>query len=125
MIQPEELRIGNVIFINDSLRTVEGIVGDQVWFKKEKHLSQDLIINCNPVPLTEGWLLRMGFDKKPWSEYLLNLGDMEVHARKTNNGTWLELMINYENASVSHISYVHQLQNLYYALTGTELKIDK
>lgn len=113
MIQPEELRIGNVIFINDSLRTVEGIVGDQVWFKKEKHLSQDLIINCNPVPLTEDWLRRMGCGKifKHWetpNKIIFAFGD----------GCALFLV----GPRHINIHYVHNFQN-FISLTGTELTI--
>lgn len=125
-------RVGNLIFINDSLRTVEGIVGDQVWFKKEKHLSQDLIINCNPVPLTEGWLLRMGFNKvwenneeieysHPEFNGLKDYGQQVVVLYKDGKRTAYVSCGYYENTI--DCEYVHSLQNLYFALEGTELTI--
>jgi hypothetical protein len=123
-MEAREFRVGNLIFINDSLRTVEGIVGDQVWFKKEKHLSQDLIINCNPVPLTEGWLLRMGFEKN--SEYysysnefvpLVIIYDSE-ESRVYIQGAEDELRL-----SSRMFKNVHELQNLVFTILGTELTI--
>lgn len=122
MIQPEELRIGNVIFINDSLRTVEGVVGDQVWFKKEKHLSQDLISNCNPVPLTEEWLLRMGFEKEEHQDFGVVFENKSVGRITPRGEMWTFWPEELHGFSVE-IQFVHQLQNLVFVFLGTELTI--
>ena len=69
-----------------------------------------------PIPLTEEWLLKFGFEKNittdlhPTFSYdILNVNDGIVY------------VLNY--GFVNHIKYIHQLQNLYFALTGEELKI--
>lgn len=118
MIQPEELRIGNVIFINDSLRTVEGIVGDQVWYKREGFLVQDTCSSSRPIPLTEEWLKRAGFERNSDGTFVL----IHIMYALPEMGV-MQLAIGYSPLINCPCKYVHQLQNLYYALTGTELTI--
>jgi len=79
--------------------------------------------SCKPIPLTEEWLLRFGFELKE-----------AVMDEKKYYG-WLNfsfhLDINFIEKSFFYhwmggnidIKYVHQLQNLYFALTGEELEI--
>jgi hypothetical protein len=70
-----------------------------------------------PIPLTEDWLLKLGFEemnlhlnwKKRNHQMILNDGVFRI---------WL-------NGYNKEIKYVHQLQNLYYALTGEELTINE
>lgn len=77
------------------------------------------------IPLTEEWLLKFGFD---YSEYIGKsssfffkyVGGSELHINPLNGVVWIERDDNVFN-NPALIEYVHQLQNLYYALTGTEL----
>lgn len=72
-----------------------------------------------PIPLTEEWLLKFGFELK-YGCFLLS----------TNRGT---ILIEEDLAQISSVishdgfmspcKYVHQLQNLYFALTGSELTV--
>lgn len=73
-----------------------------------------------PIPLTEEWLLRFGFYKPAYSW----IGD------KFHLSEWDDYPLNWcvafnkNNAIlVDKLKYVHQLQNLYFALTGQELEI--
>lgn len=79
-----------------------------------------------PVTLTEDWLVRMGwiwneecksFEKYPNGDVRMNLQFRRL------NGSYS--MFNYVlRAKIcENIFYVHQLQNLYFALTGEELEI--
>jgi hypothetical protein len=63
-----------------------------------------------PIPLTEEWLLK--FEFKRFSKDFSKKGII-IHTRK--RGYVLR-------KSVPDILYVHQLQNLYFALTGQELE---
>ena len=78
-----------------------------------------------PIPLTEEWLLKFGFKKvKGWGTYefySLHTGYLEFQFDKDGLG----ISIENQNLMLSHIKYVHQLQNLYFALTGEELTINK
>jgi hypothetical protein len=75
------------------------------------------------IPLTEEWLLKFGFKKdediqKEWS-YTLNISGGIVtlfHHNKTAGLIFIDL-------ASGLVQYVHQLQNLYFALKGEELEI--
>jgi len=73
-----------------------------------------------PIPLTEEWLLKFGFDgdqQEGWEStcgkcvYLQDWRDNDCR-HVSNRG-----------CCVMQIKYVNQLQNLYFALTGEELTI--
>jgi hypothetical protein len=86
-----------------------------------------------PISLTEGWLRKFGFECRESTaakEYYLGLNNV------TNDWlfsiVWLDKpeSFGYPNAPFYRngrhtLYYVHQLQNLYFALTGEELTIDK
>lgn len=93
-----------------------------------------------PIPLTEEWLLRFGFDRKcDYEQQDWQWG--KLCSLNTRRGVGLynytgDKYIDYwcvtfrEDvgcgwSDLNEIEYVHQLQNLYFALTGEELEIKK
>ena len=72
------------------------------------------------IPLTEEWLLKFGFDEN------LELVIRESLSIEFNEdmqaSLWAGLYIAGEADSLK-IEYVHQLQNLYFALTGEDLEV--
>ena len=74
-----------------------------------------------PIPLTEEWLLKFGFEGNSifGANIKYKIGYFEVWYFGEPDRYMLE---NLKNMRV-YIEYVHQLQNLYFALTGTELLI--
>ena len=71
-----------------------------------------------PIPLTEKWLVKFGFEKRTKSIYKKKRGveiifDSEDKVHWYGNGT----------DGVTELFFVHQIQNLYFALTGTELEL--
>jgi hypothetical protein len=97
---------------------------------------------CNPIPLTPQWLERIGFKKdvdqplNPVATYyklhieLRTSGYITITALAVHQDTekmkaghaYASLLVNDFWAS-NNLEHVHQLQNLYYALTGEELEI--
>ena len=75
-----------------------------------------------PITLTEGWLLKFGFRKSNEKLYFLPIPNlvMEIHAVFFRE-SWLIELSNDRKNIVTEVLKVHQLQNLYFALTGTEL----
>lgn len=81
-----------------------------------------------PIPLTGNWLIRLGFKKG-------DDGDLELFPLKyfkellRYNGKSAPIFVSdfgddsHYDLPISHIKYVHQLQNLYFALTGEELTV--
>ena len=94
--------------------------------------------DLSPIPLTEEWLERFGFAKVVWnssireyyrflrSEYfgiMLRFGEWKddpdgLHAVKIGSPPH----VSGSTFKIDGIEHVHQLQNLYFALTGEELK---
>lgn len=74
------------------------------------------IEDFDPIPLTPEWLERLGFiDDLPWAK-----GNFRVDSENrfhVVDGTGYSVIV------ARNIEYVHQLQNLYFALTGEELTI--
>lgn len=125
-LRTQELRIGNLIlYASDSLSMevlevdpvgVMGIIGqDYIWIE---------IKQFEGIPLTEEWLIKFGFTKTVELSYASG-SEVEFNVFKKGDLTynslqkawWLRGIMNH------YPEYVHQLQNLVYALTGTELTI--
>jgi hypothetical protein len=80
--------------------------------------------DLQPIPLTEEWLLKFGFKKQLDKSFAKNDFSIFLDKRfKTN----LFLQENQEDfkwfSYELKVEYIHQLQNLYFALTCEELKI--
>jgi hypothetical protein len=127
-MKASELRIGN------QYQHVQAgvIVLDGEWisyFAKYPEL-------LNGIPLTEEWLLKFGFEKNLHNNYIreyITIGDDKifiVHPPKNvfNDARGTDLFGvsvqggDLDTVALSAIKYVHQLQNLYFALTGEELQ---
>ena len=106
-MEANELRIGNWVDLDK-----EEIAIDLEYFYWE--IEGNGVLECTePIPLTEDWLLKFGFEKK-YNEYYL--GDIiiceEINDFKFGYDFYEDIL---------ELKHVHQLQNLYYALTEKEL----
>ena len=115
MISVNELRIGN--FVNRLYES--GSITDGVYqytvcvdtFCFNNELGEPLFTDLFPIPLTEEWLVKFGFTGWDLGYYTL-LMDRGVFFILTEDGMTI---------ISRNVKYVHQLQNLYFALTGEEL----
>jgi hypothetical protein len=112
----KELRIGNLVFYPLSDTEIEI---DREMFAAQPGLAN--LEDYRPIPLTEEWLLKFGFE--------LDISQIEFFHR---GGVWMHFDGDSLSANFGHIEqldveikYVHQLQNLYFALTGEELTIQE
>jgi hypothetical protein len=134
-MKESDLRIGNYVYYEHTTHIVDGIYENKVysWWVKDrepvieyemkdvggamvKNPYRDAVNQYEPIPLTEEWLIKLGFEKNittdlyPTFSYdIVNVNDGIVY------------VLNY--GFVNHIKYVHQLQNLYFTLTREELKL--
>lgn len=74
-----------------------------------------------PIPLTEEWLLKFGFDNNGVVWIGLNTDAQELQITKQGDVLIYDEDDNF--IPLNRIQYVHQLQNLFYALTGNELEL--
>lgn len=80
-----------------------------------------------PIPLSEEWLLKLGFEEIYNSEYthkfeLTQDVSFEYRFEKFNNASGMT-GLTYYGRLLGKIKHVHQLQNLFYSITGEELTI--
>jgi len=132
MITANELRIGNwVIGANKELFQIDGYgIANVEAFQ----------CDIEPIPLTPEILEKCGFEdisdkkgvidpitkeefKEDWIRFVIGLEYTPEGAYKCK----MELELDEEGWYVDHhyvyVKYLHQLQNLYFALTGTELAL--
>jgi hypothetical protein len=76
-----------------------------------------------PIPLTEEWLIRFGFEKQmAW--YHIEVLKSSFYLRPSYlGGFYWGFDDQHELNDAQPIQYVHQLQNLYHAFTQTELTL--
>ena len=122
-MKAEELRIGNYvadIWNPDVPRQVQSLAKNLCIYGSLRCKYDKLL----PIHLTEEWLLKFGFTKRSTS----NNCNKWFKGENPVTHDWLFSLVwlvghptpFYQNG-YHMIKYVHQLQNLYYALTGEEL----
>jgi hypothetical protein len=122
-----DLRIGNLIYY----RVVDRLDERKEWFEVSKIAAYDLTIlqesldyDYQPIPITEEWLLRFGFVKGKFDNYVIVLDNEFSKISYWSNAKKIELS-NTSGTTWGAVNcmYLHQLQNLYFALRGEELTI--
>lgn len=139
MIPQNQLRDGNYcsVFLEDEKETViiklsidRGVTG---FVQTGKHKGEEVLCidlskgDLNPIPLTPEILKKAEFNIIDFDGY-----DKGLYHKDINNGLYGDAETGYtlvdsEGGDISFekaIKYLHQLQNLYFALTGEELKIN-
>jgi len=123
-----ELRIGNIIQgqsdLPETVIELKENGGIKTYRGNVKHLHLSSIAKyCSPIPITEKWLLDFGFVQFQ-EEMRLQLREYLFLVFDTCQfGVFVESTDSEDKSSIlfDHIKYVHQIQNLYFSLTGKEL----
>lgn len=110
----KELRIGNYIQFPSKV----------VYRIDFLYKNYQMLDYWQPIPLTEKWLIDLGFEVIYSSTFTLRLD----HKENFKFGAGWNLVnghfhVRYIGEALTNIKYVHQLQNLYFALTGEELTL--
>lgn len=136
----KELRIGNIIqsiskaFGENHLGQWSITEEDMVYIIESENKS-----HYQPVPITEEWLLKFGFEYRNENKGIGAILDFKncpenttveewkfhksvafVHDKNDEKDIFLTFL---SNPTAYKIKYLHQVQNLYFALTQTELTI--
>ncbi len=124
-IKPEELRIGNLIQVNEETGKVQTVVvslanmGVSMGYVSNGKPEYKLIKynDCEPIVLTEEWLSKFDFfyDDQEWHKDYLHINEL------AEGGYY------YSGAydAIVDLSYVHQLQNLAFMINGKDLTLDE
>lgn len=126
MIEARELRIGNIVlegsdidkheFVTAAINSLTGTV-----INIHDDISQ--LEYLEPIPLTEDWLLRFGFDnngcihlgidKSSWTLQITKQGDCIIYSQD-----------NEISCALRNIQFVHEAQNVYFVLKKEELTLN-
>ncbi len=117
-----ELRIGNIVNFGGVCEVVTIHSGGSLKVRPLKYSGTAYdtgISKIQPILLTEAWLLRFGFERQEGNLIFdLETGYLWKYAE--------DKLVRFMTSSLEtilFIEYVHQLQNLYFSLTGQELQI--
>jgi hypothetical protein len=118
-----DFRIGNIV---DMGREGVGMISGYNLYQKSIHDNggavADYYNEWKPITLTEDELIKLGFEFD--SGYYKKEGKFfypTICIMFETNTLLIEDMYN-DNINIKKTEYVHQLQNLYFALTGEELQ---
>ena len=119
-MEAKELRIGNWVY--DAAENVCMVtqIGNECLYGFYASVLEGALTRLphKPIPITEEILLKCGFE----GGFLQVTKHTEFHF--TNDMLLVMQMFSDSDYSLKHIKYLHQLQNLYFALTYQELKIE-
>ena len=138
MIQGKEIRIGNYLkdrggkvlrvdfieYVQDGFDTK---FGQKMFIEgQEVHPMTEYSDYAEPIPITNDWLIKLGFKLYPSGYYCLDVSGEKVYISiGLKHDTEPNLILDSGEKALSydlkHIRYIHQLQNLFYSLAGVEL----
>lgn len=107
-----EIRVGNWVQIQATTTYETRVSGIDIYDLERKEMALHGI-SMFGIPITENWLKRMGFDDI--SDYNIDFDDKE------NNYDIFRITVTGSRVWIASVTFVHQLQNLYFALTNTKL----
>ena len=113
-MKENELRIGNLITVNNEIQEVCDLPLPENCTNE----------NTKPIPLTEEWLEKLSGILKQHSvnNYYIFRNNICLRKNLFVQGWSVKL---FGEKHITNVIYVHQLQNLYFALTNNELEIKK
>jgi hypothetical protein len=135
-----ELRIGNIVGFKDrtdfyarinDISVLGGVHISRFWEDGTLDDQPEVIEDLTPIPLTEKWLLKFGFEKtegmhvNTYKKMIKSISTVEeiYMIISSKNYYWVGYRYNMDlrDVGLGELNYVHQLQNLVFALTGEEL----
>lgn len=131
MIQANELRVGNYVASDhfkdrDVIVKVRLIGQEQAIVEHPSGLSEPMLYQgeMRGIKLTEEILLKCGFNYKD-GEYVKGLWKLAADYPKeevVGYGLFIK-RLDWTRTNENSITYLHQLQNLFFGITGHELEI--
>lgn len=122
MIQKTELRIGNEVSLFDFTATITWLGITTLGYEAEGNKTSATYALLNPIPLTPDILEKCGFVRVSVGYNLKNSVFSLYQSNNPNRQNILPCW-NEQICSDVPVKYLHQLQNLIFTLTGSELTL--
>jgi len=112
-----ELRIGNLVTIDGNVVEIYEVTHGVIEIANgvEPYSINDI----EPIPLTEEWLVKLKNDGSFKLRFIKSIAAFEVQRKYVGIESGEEWIF------ISNVRYVHEWQNLHFALTGEELQADE
>jgi len=117
MVRANELRLGNYVY--DTKGHVNTVGWEALNYAIREEHNQ-----IKPIPLTEEWLLKFGFNKIDHHRFKIKPSIFDWYYTYSTHDNAFRYYVNDVIICIATVFEVHQLQNLYFALTNTELTIN-
>lgn len=130
MIKAEELRIGDLVRINENCSLKEGVISyiteirtrgifEKEDFVKLKHFDSDWEFgvwcrNIDPIPLTPEILEKNGWKRDKLVSYIYGHKAHFIEVICTPNSEWM--YVTFKGETIHRIKYVHEFQRILWAL---------
>lgn len=132
MIKAEDLRIGDLVIVNENCSLEQGTIGKvsevrstPLYKENEgsiglKPISNDrwpwgvLCRNIDPIPLTPEILKKNGWERDKLVPYIYGQEAHYIEVICTPNSEWM--YVTFKGETIHRIKYVHELQRILWAL---------
>ena len=118
MINPKELRLGNFIFWGLKPAFIQELPLSGPVLNVDGNIITTVYEELAGIPLTQEIIEKNGFE--PWSG--MSLWHRDFSLERGNKG-W-NMKQSSGRITKKELSYLHELQNLYFSITGEELQIE-
>ena len=133
----KELRVGNLVKDDECIIVVvEALSGDnalvngygenEVLFSKKGYPNVLFESEIYPIELTEEMILKCGFTRKETSlVFVFQMPEFNATIQIWNGNEYASICRSGIAAYRFECKYLHQLQNIYFSLTGKELDVSR
>ena len=119
-MKASDLRIGNIVQNKDGVE--EAI--NSIFLYGPLESINDESSTYQPIRLTNQWVNKLGFvHEEPYVNKDYKVDIFKLSNFEVKFASFGECKVLYDGKTLKHIEYVHQLQNLFFALKGIELEI--
>ncbi len=126
-LNARDLRIGNLLLSENEIQKVGSIWRERICLVKRTENGNFIetlteISEIEPIPLTEEWLLKLGFKEQKTeigsrfrkkNFYITKNIDFDFYLKDVKSGIYIHL---------TKLDFVHNLQNTWYCLNDKELE---
>ena len=130
-MRASELRVGNLLDTKEHknvvVSAIDSVDSEIGYYWRLHYFGYWKINTFQPISLTEEWLLKFGFKKYVSDDIDIDIDFQISFHKKSYEGLIVQLFMDsngvifFSHSGISLFS-VHHLQNLYFSLTGEELK---
>ena len=128
-MKANELRLGNYLkAINNTIDTFQlfGMYNERYLLIGDEYNNYDTTIkDIKPIEITEQWLVNLGFARifKDLKGCYIDKSEKYMICKSDVNSFDIFIFGYEEDLYITTLTFIHQLQNLYFALTGVELDL--